>query len=249
MVKIVPWADRKLSRRSLAKIWNLFPNEEICMVEIPSEYKKLQWAKIIARYYILRGKDFSIEIDPIKQFRETEEFLKIGVKKFYFIWSGITSQYFFSSLDTISYSINIVQRFKDVFIYIIYSPPYNFVYATNNLDKLETSITFLSNSVNEFENIKCLFRACHPLNDRRRKRVINYLNNIVEKYENIETEDKCGCNLITPNTNIYCCPFCQRKKRKKLFGNADRDKFVCGTLDRGIFREIYCNQCDIKGGE
>jgi len=66
LIKIIPWADRKLTKKNLAKIWNLFPNEEICMIDIPKDYSKLQWAKNIARYYILRGKEFSIEIDPIK---------------------------------------------------------------------------------------------------------------------------------------------------------------------------------------
>ena len=41
MIKIVPWADRKLTKKSLAKIWNLFPNDEICMTEIKTEYEKL----------------------------------------------------------------------------------------------------------------------------------------------------------------------------------------------------------------
>jgi len=34
MIKIVPWADRKLTKKNLNKIWNLFPDEEICMIDI-----------------------------------------------------------------------------------------------------------------------------------------------------------------------------------------------------------------------
>ena len=60
-------------------------------------------------------------------------------------------------------------------------------------------------------------------------------------------EPPCGCITITPNTNIYTCEFCKRRKRKKLFGNADRDKYIIGTIDRGIFREIKCNTCQHSG--
>ena len=51
---------------------------------------------------------------------------------------------------------------------------------------------------------------------------------------------------ITPNTNIYCCPFCKRKIRKKKFGDALRDKFVIGTIEKGIVREIDCDYCYLK---
>jgi hypothetical protein len=41
MIKIIPWADRKLTKKNLAKIWNLFPNDEICMIDIPVDYEKI----------------------------------------------------------------------------------------------------------------------------------------------------------------------------------------------------------------
>jgi hypothetical protein len=140
MIKIIPWADRKLTKKSLAKIWNLFPNDEICMIEIKTEYEKLQWAKQVARYYILRGKEFSIEIDPIKEIRIVEQFLKLGVKKFYFLWDGIKEGLFFSSLDTISYSIWVKDNYPDVDIYIVYPIKYETAYSLPNMDLIETSI-------------------------------------------------------------------------------------------------------------
>jgi MoaA/NifB/PqqE/SkfB family radical SAM enzyme len=65
------------------------------------------------------------------------------------------------------------------------------------------------------------------------------------KYE-CYTEYPCGCITITPNTNIYPCPFCKRKQRKKKFGDALRDKFVMGTIDKGIVREIDCDYCYLQ---
>lgn len=246
MIKIVPWADRKLTKKNLAKIWNLFPNDEICMIEIPKEYGKKQWAKVIARYYVLRGKEFSIEIDPLVYMNDVEDFIKIGVKKFYFLWNGIKEGLFFSSLDTISYSIWIKQNYPDVDIYIIYPIEYSIINSPPNMDLVETSISFLSNSIKEKE-INGIIRYPHPWYGKMREKRVGFIENMVLKATNLEMENRCGCVTITPNTNIYFCPFCSRKIRKKLFGNADRDKFVCGTIDRGFFRLGKCDKCD-KGG-
>ena len=244
MVKIIPWADRKLTKKNLAKIWNLFPNDEICMIDIPIDYEKLQWAKIIARYYILRGKDFSIEIDPVERINETEEFVKLGCRKFYFTWNGVTDGQFFSAMETISYAINLAQRYKDIQICIIYIPLYDKINVTKHVDWLETSMQFLSKSIEKYGNIRGRFRRCHPWYSPNRIKTFEKLEQITNEYPNIDVENKCGCLTIHSNTSIYCCPFCERKKRKKKFGDADRDKFVCGTVDRGLFREIKCTKCD-----
>lgn len=217
------------------------------MIDIPKDYSKLQWAKNIARYYILRGKEFSIEIDPIKQMLATEQFLKLGCKKFYFTWRGMYKNQFYSAMETISYSINIIERFPNVQIYIIYIPPYEIVNPPPEDEWLKTSITFLTYSLSNYKNINCIIRKPHPWFGLRRKRVLSEIEQIGINSGVSYIEDKCGCLTITPNTNIYCCPFCERRKRKKLFGNAAYDKFVCGTIDRGIFREVQCDKCDCRG--
>lgn len=244
MVKIIPWADRKLTKKNLAKIWNLFPNDEICMIDIPVDYEKIQWAKIIARYYILRGKDFSVEIDPVERINETEDFVKLGCRKFYFTWNGVTDGQFFSAMETISYAINLAQRYKDIQICIIYIPLYDKINVTKHVDWLETSMQFLSKSIEKYGNIRGMFRRCHPWYSPNRIKTFEKLEQIANEYPNIDVENKCGCLTIHSNTSIYCCPFCERKKRKKKFGDADRDKFVCGTVDRGLFREIKCTKCN-----
>ena len=161
MIKIIPCANRNITKKSLAKIWNLFPNDEICMAELPKEYNKMQWAKVVARYYILRGKDFSIEIDPLKNMNVVEELIKIGVKKFYFLWSGIREGLFFSSLDTISYSVWIKENYPDVNINIIYFIDYSNIFSPPNMDLVETSISFLSNAIKE-KGINGIVRYPHP---------------------------------------------------------------------------------------
>lgn len=246
MIKIVPWNDRKLSKKSLAKIWNLFPNEDICMIDIPNDYNKLQWAKVIARYYILRGKDFSIEIDPVKRMRETEEFLKIGVRKFYFIWEGMFQDRFFSALDTLSYAIGVVREHPEAEIYIVYNIPYYIVNSPPDEDWIETTIGFLSHTLLENPNIHGIIRRPHPWFGKKRTKTLEEMENIARHYKNIIIENQCGCITVESNTNIYCCPFCVRKKKKKLFGNADRDKYVIGTIDRGLFRNIRCKVCSLN---
>lgn len=85
MVKIIPWADRKLSMKNWRKIWNLFPYGEICMTEIDGEWEHQNWAEKIARYYVSRGREFSVEIqDPLLCVNFIYSLLDIGVKKFYF---------------------------------------------------------------------------------------------------------------------------------------------------------------------
>ena len=246
MIKIIPWADRKITKKSLAKIWNLFPNDEICMTELPKEYGKMQWAKVVARYYVLRGKDFSIEIDPLKDMNVVEELIKIGVKKFYFLWSGIREGLFFSSLDTISYSVWIKENYPDVNINIIYFIDYSNIFSPPNMDLVETSISFLSNAIKE-KGINGIVRYPHPWYGKQREKRIKDIEKMALKCGNLKMENRCGCLTITPNTNIYFCPFCSRKIRKKLFGNADRDKSVCGTIDRGIFRNEECIMCNTRG--
>jgi len=91
MIKIVPWADRKLSMKNWRKIWNLFPYGEICMTEIDREWVHQNWAEKVARYYVTRGREFSVEIkDPTLCTNFIFNLLLIGVKKFYFPWDGIT---------------------------------------------------------------------------------------------------------------------------------------------------------------
>ena len=175
--------------------------------------------------------------------RVVEQFLKLGVKKFYFIWEGIKEGLFFSSLDTISYSIWIKDNCPDVDIYIVYPIKYETMYSIPNMDLIETSISFLSRSTEE-KGIHGIIRYPHPWYGRTREKRVKYIENLVLKVGNLEMENRCGCLTITPNTNIYFCPFCSRKVRKKLFGNADRDKFVCGTIDRGIFRNEKCIACN-----
>ena len=142
-----------------------------------------------------------------------------------------------------SYAINITERYPDVKIYIVYVPPYDKYNNAPDIDWFETSIAFLSYSLLEKPNIKGILRRPHPWFGNKRTDILCNLEEIANSFSNIDVENKCGCITILPNTNIYCCPFCKRKKRKKLFGNADRDKYVIGTIERGLFRDINCNIC------
>ena len=143
MIKIIPFGQRELTRKSLAKIWNLFPNEEVCMEYTKRELGQLYKAKRIASYYTLRGKDFSIEIDPTKYSWETEMFLRMGVKKFYFPWSGLQRKLLFSSADTLQYALWLVDKYDDIDITIVYQLPYDDLYHPPDFDSIETSIVFL----------------------------------------------------------------------------------------------------------
>ena len=145
-------------------------------------------------------------------------------------------------MDVISYSVWIKQNYPDVNIYIVYPIQYDSIYSNPNMDLIETSISFLSNSIADF-GMHGIVRFPHPWYGKTRQKRIDYIVGIVNSFDNIQMENPCGCLTVTPNTNIYCCPFCSRRVRKKLFGNADRDKHVIGTIDRGVFRKIDCDTC------
>ena len=115
------------------------------------------------------------------------------------------------------------------------------------MDMVNTSIYTMSYMTNDIPQIKLLFRYPHPWSGQEKKKklkqIVEWLDKS-DKFKKMDVEPLCGCITITPNTNIYPCEFCKRRKRKKLFGNAARDKHVCGTIDRGIFREVQCNVCE-----
>lgn len=245
MVKIYPYGKRELTRKSLAKIWNLFPDEEICMCITNRDLDQFYKAKRIAYYYLHRGKDFSVEIDPTKLQFEVEWLLRIGVRKFYFPWLGLMEKLLFYSSTTLQYAMWIVDQYPDSTVTIVYQLPYDQIYFPVNFDIVETSIVFLGRFINEKTRLHAIFRRPHPWYGKPRIKKIEEFEKLALQQGDFTIEDECGCKTVAANTNIYCCPFCERKNRKQFFGNADRDKYVCGTVDRGIFRDVICNECKV----
>ncbi len=245
MVKIIPCGQRNLTRKSLAKLWNLFPNDEFCMTGIEHDLKKLPWYKFVATYYTIRGKDFSVEINPIKNQFELIHLLKVGVRKFYFPWSGIEQGLLLASSDVIQVAIWITENYEDAEVTIIYEIPYDQLFHLPDFDLIETSIIFLGKTVNSKPRLHALFRRVHPWYGSTRIERLEEYEKLALEQGNFEVENKCGCLTVAPNTSIYCCPFCERKPRKKRFGDADRDPFVVGTVDRGIFRCADCKHCEL----
>ena len=250
MIKIVPWADRKLSMKNWRKIWNLFPYGEICMTEIDREWEHQNWAEKIARYYVSRGRKFSVEISqPLLCTNFINNLLLIGVKKFYFHWTGITEIQFISAFELLSYIIMLREEYKDVEFIIVYTPMIDREHGYIRQELIETSISCMAELTKNDEMIKLVCRRPHPFGGNMRIQMVEDMEKYVAKnsikYE-CYSEYPCGCITITPNTNIYPCPFCKRKQRKKRFGDALRDKFVIGTIDKGIVREIDCDFCYLQ---
>ena len=200
---------------------------------------------MIASYYTIRGKDFSVEIDPIKLSFEVDTFLKIGVRKFYFPWTGIETGSFFSSSDVLQFANWVVDNYKDAEVSIVYQLQYEDLYHPPTFEDIETSIVLLGKFVSTKERLHGIFRRPHPWNGIPRINKIAELEKLACGWGDFTIEDKCGCLTVSSNTNIYSCPFCKRNKRKKWFGNADREEHVIGTIDRGIFRDIECEKCGI----
>lgn len=239
MIKIIPWKDRKLSMKNWRKIWNLFPYGEICMTEIDREWVHQNWAEKIARYYITRGRNLSVEIkDPVLCTNFINNLLLIGVKKFYFHWSGITKVSFIGAFELLSYIRMLRKDYKDVEFIIVYMPPMPDKGYIEQ-EYVEMSITCIGELTKNDERIKLVYRRPHPFGGLKRFGIVKTIEDYIAKNDlkyNCSIEYPCGCITITPNTNIYPCPFCKRKQRKKKFGDALRDKFVIGTIDKGIVR-------------
>lgn len=232
------------------KIWNLFPYGEICMTEIDLIWEHQNWAEKVARYYVSRGREFSVEIEkPLLCTNFIYNLLLAGVKKFYFHWLGITETSFISAFELLSYIIMLRNEFKDVEFVIIYTPLMVDNQKYTEQKYIEMSISCMAELIKNDEKIKLVYRRPHPFGGLiRLQRVCdieNYITSNDLKYE-CYLEYPCGCITITPNTCIYPCPFCKRKNRKKKFGNALRDKFVVGTIDMGIVREIDCDYCYLQ---
>ena len=107
------------------KIWNLFPYGEICMTEIDREWEHQNWAEKIARYYVSRGREFSVEIDPSTHFDFLMNLLEIGVKKFYFTWKGVRKDFFIAAFDVLTIAKYAIELYPDVEIIIIYAIDYS----------------------------------------------------------------------------------------------------------------------------
>ena len=134
MVKIIPFGQRTLTRKSLAKLWNLFPDDEFCMVINKRDLDVLRKVNTIAYYYTLRGKDFSVEIDPVKYTFELNKLVRIGVKKFYFPWQGLVRGLFFSSSSVLEQALWLVDNHDDIDVTIIYEPVYDDIYHPPDFD-------------------------------------------------------------------------------------------------------------------
>ena len=141
MIKIVPWADRKLSMKNWRKIWNLFPYGEICMTEIDREWEHNVWAKRMARYYVSRGREFSVDIHPVYQQDLMYELLEIGVRKFYFTWGGVSKKFFFAAFDVLTMAKLVIEKYPDVKIVIVYAIPFTDVTRPPDIEMVKTSIT------------------------------------------------------------------------------------------------------------
>lgn len=243
MIKIIPYGERELHRRSLAKLWNWFPDEEFCMVIPRVDYDQFYRAKRIARYYLQRGKDFSVEADPVKYSYEIERLLVIGVRKFYLPWSGLKQGLLFSSSTALEFALWVTDKYKDAKVTIVFNPRYIDLYNPPDLDQIDTSFYFLANFVKRYPNIYASFRRPHPWYGGMREKKCYELESLIPQQEKFSIEPPCGYLTVVANTFIYCCPFCKRKEKKINFGNAARDKFVVGTVSRGIFRDIVCNEC------
>ena len=250
MVKIIPWADRKLSMKNWRKIWNLFPYGEICMTEIPLEWEKQNWAERIARYYVSRGRDFSVEIqDPLLCVNFVFNLLEIGVKRFYFHWIGVTEKQFISAFEQLSFIRLVRKDYKDVEFVIIYEPPLQDSCYYIEQKYVEMSVACMTELIKNDDKIRLVYRRPHPFGGLKRLAIVQQIEKFITENDlryRCSLEYPCGCITITPNTNIYTCQFCHRKQRKKQFGDALRDKFVIGTIDKGIVREIDCDYCYLK---
>jgi hypothetical protein len=260
MINIVPWTDRRLTIRSCKKILAMWPNEDIKLINVGREYggdyKERKWAEKLARFFILRGRKVYVEMTEATAMKNLEIFADMGCH-IIFVWYGMKRENFVASFYIVGVARELLNKFDKLHVTVRYIPVKLKTEKRPEPVDVETSLGLLLRLAKEEPRFHMEFGFPIPWSGE----MIGILMETGLIY--LDTNDKnrlckvhqCGSITILPNTNIYACQYQPQKERKKLFGNADRDKYVIGTLRRGMIREISpCNRCAIprhypRGGE
>jgi hypothetical protein len=245
MICVVPSTDRRLTIKSCNKIMQLFPKDDIKLIELQDEYRALKWAEKVARFFAMRGKKVYVEITNGAAINNINTFAEIGCHLI-FVWYGMKRPNFMASFYMVSVGLGVLQRYPGTHITFKYIPVETDKSKRPALEEVQANLEYLVRLSKDNPNISC--EMAYPIPWSGGKRIVlirKALKYLAERDpEHICTIVKCGEKVVLPNTNIYKCRYCKRKQRKQFFGNADRDKNVLGTLRRGMFRRRYrCNIC------
>jgi len=245
VINVVPYTNRRLTIRNCDKVLNLFPNEDINLIKLKTGWDETKWAEKVARYFKNKGRNVSVEIENGTNFYSNDMFAEIGCD-IIFIWKGVKSESFMGSFFIITEAISIHKRFPNINITIRYRYAAN-MRRPSTVNQMETSLEFLIQEHKKSNGkIKVELDLPHPWRGNVLKALLNNALLFLGERdaENIVKVKKCGNITIYPNTNIYSCQYQPQRRRKQFFGNADRDKYVIGTLRRGFFRDKQkCNYC------
>lgn len=248
MIYVVPYDDRRLTTKSCRKIMKLFPDEDICLIELKNDYCALKWTEKIARYFRARGKKVYVEITNAFIEQHIDTFAEMGCH-LVFIWYGVAHPFFIASFNAVTLAIYVTDKFH-IEATVKYIPVEHEKTKIAPMADIETNLEFMIKQGQERPLIHFIFAYPIPWTGKRRRKLVKHILDYLKERDKsgICKQIKCGDITILPNTNIYPCRYSPRKIRKQFFGNADRDKSILGTLRRGFFREKQpCNICGEVG--
>ena len=210
------------------------------------DYKPLKWAEKVARFFVMRGRNVSVEITDGTNLNSLDIFADMGCHLIFY-WYGMKRDFFTASSYMVNVALTMLTRHPGIDVTVRYIPiKYTVNYKYPELVDIETSLELLLNLSHKYKGFHAEFSIPKPWSGEMLNMLIEtglyYLDE--KDKEGLISVYKCGNVTITPNTNIYPCQYLKRSDRAKFFGNADREVNVIGTLRRGVFRKAApCNKC------
>ena len=240
MLYLITHGKRRMTRKSLKKILNLFPDiKDIVLTGTP--FKDPREATHFIRFFQRNERECWVETDCVLNDYGLEVCARFGAH-FIIIWYGFDEDKLTGCYPLIRAQY-VAEHYPNSKILL------RVPIVIENINKIDATTEVLAKLARQYPNMQVQYDVMRPkkeISHAVHKAIRETKEYIKERgYEEIIGWRGCGDMLVADNTNIYPCPLLPRRNRKQFFGNAARDKNCIGTLRRGFFREKpQCKYCE-----